>query len=78
MILVFIQCQPLSYFWRQYIDSIDSGKCYSATPAMWVNGSFNVALDVWMILIPLREIHRLTMHWKKKMGVVIMFLMGTL
>lgn len=70
-------CSPVSYYWNQY-DTAASGTCLPSTPIAWVNAALNVALDVWMILIPLREVWVLRLHWKKKIGVVLMFLMGTL
>jgi hypothetical protein len=33
---------------------------------------------VWMIGIPLSQIKKLELHWKKKIGAAIMFLTGTL
>ena len=44
----------------------------------WANAAISVALDLWMIAIPLWQIRSLNLHWKKKIGVVIMFLVGTL
>ena len=38
----------------------------------------SVVIDVWMIAIPLSQIRKLELHWKKKVGAAIMFLTGTL
>ncbi|KAG6004165.1 hypothetical protein E4U21_001344 [Claviceps maximensis] len=71
------QCRPVSYYWMQFVDEAAVGSCLPSAPTAWVNGSLNVAQDIWMILIPLFEVRQLRLHWKKKAGVVFMFLMGT-
>lgn len=44
----------------------------------WANASISIALDVWMLGIPLLQIRRLKLHWKKKISVAMMFFVGTL
>ncbi|KAJ3478520.1 hypothetical protein NLG97_g8559 [Lecanicillium saksenae] len=46
-------------------------------PLAFANGALSVALDLMMILIPLGEVVQMQMHWKKKAGVIFMFLLGT-
>ncbi|KAK2589759.1 hypothetical protein QQS21_012559 [Conoideocrella luteorostrata] len=77
ILLAIFQCNPVSYYWKQFLDEDMNGTCIASAPVAWVNASLNVALDVWMILIPLKEVYNLRMHWKKKTGVIVMFLMGT-
>lgn len=38
----------------------------------------SIALDVWMLAIPLWQLRGLKLHWKKKIGVAAMFIVGTL
>lgn len=78
VLLAIFQCNPVSFYWKQYVDTGLNGTCIASAPVAWVNASLNVALDVWMILIPLKEVWNLRMHWKKKIGVIVMFLTGTL
>lgn len=44
----------------------------------WANAAISVALDVWMLAVPLWNLKRLNLHWKKKVGVAAMFVVGTL
>lgn len=44
----------------------------------WANASISIALDLWMIAIPMWQIRNLNLHWKKKVGVAVMLLVGTL
>lgn len=72
------QCTPVPYFWNQYVDPTSEGRCISTNMLGWVHGGVNIALDVWLLGIPLSQIRRLELHWKKKVGVAIMFLTGAL
>lgn len=44
----------------------------------WANAAISVAMDIWMLAIPMWYLRRLKMHWKKKIGVAAMFIVGTL
>ncbi|KAK4087535.1 integral membrane protein [Purpureocillium lilacinum] len=70
------QCTPVSYFWTQYADPL-GGHCVNINVLGWANAAISVAVDLWLIAIPLSQVPKLSLHWKKKMGVVIMFVMGT-
>ena len=69
-------CSPVSHYWTQLLGS--SGTCININAFGWSNASISVALDLWMICIPLYQIQKLQLHWKKKIGVTIMFLLGAL
>ncbi|KAG6306637.1 hypothetical protein E4U45_006720 [Claviceps purpurea] len=77
ILVTLFQCRPVPYYWRQFVDNGVDGFCIPSAPLAYVNGSLNVALDLWMIMIPLHRVRHLQLHWKHKAGVVIMFLMGT-
>ena len=71
-------CTPVSRYWTQYADKDSAGSCINLNLVGWLYGVFNIVLDVWMIGVPLSQVWSLQMHWKKKVGVIIMFLTGTL
>ncbi|KND87683.1 hypothetical protein TOPH_07651 [Tolypocladium ophioglossoides CBS 100239] len=71
------QCTPVSYYWTQYVNPQSSGRCINLNHFAWTNAALAVALDAWMIAIPLSRIRKLDLHWKKKIGVTVMFLTGT-
>ncbi|QUC19584.1 uncharacterized protein UV8b_03825 [Ustilaginoidea virens] len=77
IMLAVFQCSPVSYYWKQLVASDASASCIASTPIVWTNASLNVALDIWIVLIPLREVRNLRMPLRKKLGVIFMFLMGT-
>jgi hypothetical protein len=77
IVVSIFQCTPIRFYWLQYVQDID-GKCTEINLLGWINGVVSVVIDVWMIGIPLSQIRKLELHWKKKVGAVIMFLTGTL
>uniref|UniRef100_A0A8H7NJ48 CFEM domain-containing protein n=1 Tax=Bionectria ochroleuca TaxID=29856 RepID=A0A8H7NJ48_BIOOC len=73
--LTIFQCQPISYFWQKW-DGLHDGTCLDANTIAWANASSGIALDVWILAIPLLQLRKLQLKWKKKIGVVLMFLVG--
>ncbi|KAF5009892.1 hypothetical protein FDECE_3919 [Fusarium decemcellulare] len=76
LLAAIFQCAPVDYYWTQYLGGY-SGKCVDINALGWVNASTGVAVDIWMIAMPLSQVIHLRLHWKKKVGVIIMFLLGT-
>ncbi|KAH6689805.1 CFEM domain-containing protein [Plectosphaerella plurivora] len=76
VITAVFQCWPIPYFWRKW-DGMHEGRCASANSISWSNASMNIALDLWILAIPLWQLRNLQLHWKKKLGVAMMFCVGT-
>ncbi|KUI55538.1 hypothetical protein VP1G_02965 [Cytospora mali] len=74
LILAF-DCQPISYFWT-YWDGEHVGTCLNTNAIGWANAAISIAEDIWMLAIPLSQLRSLQLHWKKKVGVAIMFCTG--
>lgn len=77
VVAIILQCRPLSSQWDRY-DFSEAGdnsstKCFNINAAGWANAALNVASDLWLIAIPLYHVKKLDLHWKKKIGVVLMF-----
>lgn len=71
------QCQPISYFWTKW-DGEQTGKCVNVNAIAWANAIISIVLDVWMLGIPLSQLPKIKLHWKRKLGVGLMFFVGTL
>jgi hypothetical protein len=87
------QCTPISYFWTKW-DGEHEGTWYIKLPCTplsssdifslninaitWANAAISITLDIWMLAIPLGCLRSLKLHWKKKIGVAAMFIVGTL
>ncbi|PWI69413.1 hypothetical protein PCL_01060 [Purpureocillium lilacinum] len=66
------QCRPIKYFWEQW-DQEHRGKCLNINAIGWSSAAISIALDVWMLALPLWQIRTLRLDWKKKIGVGLMF-----
>lgn len=74
---VLLQCNPISYFWEVW-DGQHQGVCFNINAFSFANAGISIALDVWMLALPLSQLPALKLHWKKKVGVGLMFVVGTL
>ncbi|KAK9435438.1 hypothetical protein VB005_10235 [Metarhizium brunneum] len=75
------QCTPVEYSWLRYDAgnaATTHGHCVKIHVSAYVNAAVNVATDFWLIGIPITQLHRLKLHWKKKIGASFMFMTGLL
>ncbi|KAM3497358.1 hypothetical protein MY10362_009289 [Beauveria mimosiformis] len=72
-----LQCVPISFFWLSYTDPAAAGHCIDINAFGWSHAAVSIAVDVWLIAIPLSQLGKLHLHWKKKIAVALMFLLGT-
>lgn len=80
VVFVFVgifQCRPIAHYWKHW-DGEDRGTCINVNALAWSNAAISIALDVWMLALPMSQIVKLNLHWKKKVGVGLMFGVGTL
>lgn len=71
------QCRPISFFWKQW-DGLHQGFCADTNAITWSHAAMSIALDLWILAIPLWQLRSLKLHWKKKIGVALMFFVGTM
>ena len=76
VIVAIFQCRPISYFWKKW-DGLHDGSCLDINAITASNAGINIALDFWILGIPLWQLWDLKLHWKKKVGVALMFCVGT-
>ncbi|KAJ3962283.1 hypothetical protein N0V92_001016 [Colletotrichum tropicale] len=70
------QCTPISFYWTKW-DGETPGTCLDINAIAWANAGISIVLDFWMLALPLSQIKSLNLHWKKKIGVAMMFFVGT-
>ncbi|KAJ6437430.1 putative AC transposase [Purpureocillium lavendulum] len=75
VVTAIFQCGPISYYWTQYVEH-SGGHCVNINVFAWANAAISVAVDIWLIALPLSQVRALNLHWKKKLGVTVMFLTG--
>ena len=76
-IVAIFQCSPIPFYWEKW-DGLHQGTCFNINTMGWTNAAISIALDGWMLAIPLWQLRTLKLHWKKKIGVAAMFMVGTL
>ncbi|KAJ6783211.1 hypothetical protein PWT90_01251 [Aphanocladium album] len=77
---IIFQCVPISYQRAKYdLANPHSAhaRCLDINASGWANAALTLASDIWLIGIPLSQLHKLKLHWKKKAGAAFMFLTGT-
>ncbi len=74
---IIFQCTPVDYAWTRW-DGEHQGTCLEFNPIVWTVAVVGIALDLWMLAIPLHTLRGLNLGTRKKIGVALMFIVGTL
>ncbi|KAK1503719.1 CFEM domain-containing protein [Colletotrichum abscissum] len=75
LILTFTQCRPLNKYWLGW-DGEQAGVCMDFNKLVLTHVGFNILLDIWMLALPLTQLYKLNLGFKKKLGVILMFSVG--
>ncbi|KAF7555206.1 hypothetical protein G7Z17_g2393 [Cylindrodendrum hubeiense] len=70
-------CHPINYFWNKW-DGEHEGHCTDLNAISVSNATISIALDLWMLVLPISQLRYLNLSWKKKVGIGLMFFVGTL
>ncbi|KAK6076408.1 CFEM domain-containing protein [Seiridium cupressi] len=76
IVTALLQCRPISYNWTNWRGE-GGGQCINISAVAWANAAVSISLDLFMLAIPLSQLRELNLHWKKKVGVALMFCVGT-
>ena len=72
-----LQCIPIRIAWEHW-DGEHHGKCINLNADAWASAAVNILLDLVVIVIPMRELSKLAMTRRRKVGIMCMFLGGGL
>ncbi|KAF5657713.1 integral membrane protein PTH11 [Fusarium heterosporum] len=75
IIVTIFQCRPISYFWTKW-DMEPSGTCLSIGGIVLSSSIINIALDLWILAIPLSQMNKTNLDWRKSVGIGVMFSIG--
>ncbi|WYZ35715.1 hypothetical protein EsH8_X_000362 [Colletotrichum jinshuiense] len=67
------QCIPINSIWDRYIP----GRCLNLTAIGYAGGSFTVAYDVILIILPIPELLKLNFSTRKKLISIFMLVLGS-
>ncbi|KAH7139806.1 hypothetical protein B0J13DRAFT_478123 [Dactylonectria estremocensis] len=69
------QCTPVPFFWIGWAGET-AGTCIDINLFSWIRAAIEIAIDVAIISLPLPSVIKLQMNWKKKIQVLLMFIVG--
>lgn len=72
-----LQCWPAEYAWQQ-VDSAYEGTCNNIHLQAWMAAIFNIAIDLVLLILPIKNLWALQMEMKKKIMITFMFSLGIL
>ena len=75
---IVFQCTPISYLWSAFDDPPPAGTCIDINIYGWTVAAFNFALDLWLMMLPMPELLKLSLPRRKKVVVCLMFAVGSL
>ncbi|KAH7182414.1 uncharacterized protein B0J16DRAFT_343669 [Fusarium flagelliforme] len=75
-ILAFFQTQPLSFFWQGWQTKESKRVMTGIIRLTMPHAALNLALDVWMLVLPISQLWGVGLKFKKKLGVIAMFSVG--
>ena len=68
------QCRPISFAWTRK----GNGKCYNQLAFLYYAQAFMVATDIFILCLPIPIVWNLRLRKSKKIGVLGIFLLGSL
>ncbi|KAG8670596.1 hypothetical protein FPOAC1_010023 [Fusarium poae] len=78
VVLLLLQKNPISLNWTGATDSYPHGNVLSDKLLYLTHGILSMALDIWMVILPLTQLYHLGLKLRKKIGVMSMFSCGIL
>jgi hypothetical protein len=68
----------MAVFWDGWKEKHPKGILLNSNAIGISHGGLNVALDVWMIILPMTQLWKIGIKPKKKLGIMSMFGVGAL
>lgn len=77
-VLFALQRKPLWMFWEGWKNKSPRGMMLDTNATAMSHALINVALDVWMMILPITQLWKIGIKRKKKFGIIAMFSVGIL
>jgi hypothetical protein len=68
-------CDPISHLWNGW-DGEHEGRCHSSAGLAWSHAIINIVLDIVVLAMPIPTLLTLSISWRKKLGLCLMFCLG--
>ncbi|KAL2205430.1 hypothetical protein CC79DRAFT_1256850, partial [Sarocladium strictum] len=76
LFLQIFQCRPVHLIWDGWLSKEWEDNCLNINVLAYVAGSFSIAQDLMLIVLPMPWLVRLNIGLKTKLGVMLMFSLG--
>ncbi|KAI9147983.1 Satratoxin biosynthesis SC7 cluster protein [Paramyrothecium foliicola] len=73
LLLITFQCIPVNAIWDRSI----SAKCLNVTAVGWAGAVFSILEDIVILVLPIPEVLKLQLTFKKKVALCLMFSIGS-
>lgn len=70
-------CSPVPYSWH-FWDGLHQGSCANRAAQLYALGAINICYDVVVFILPLHNFLKLNISWRRKTGVLTIFMVGML
>ncbi|KAI0418964.1 hypothetical protein F5X98DRAFT_336817 [Xylaria grammica] len=74
-LVIIFQCTPIQFFWTGWSGET-TGRCIDINIFSWARAAIEIAVDIGIISLPLRDIVRTQLSWRMKAQVFVMFALG--
>lgn len=71
------RCTPVDYAWNGWKGD-SKGTCLDYSSFTWAHNGINIVYDLVIILLPIPQVWKLQMDFKKKISLIVMFSLGLL
>ncbi|KAK8007509.1 hypothetical protein PG989_001499 [Apiospora arundinis] len=68
-------CVPFDYTWARWDNEL-TGKCINMDAQTYTCAALNIILDIVIFFMPIPQLMKLDLSWKKKVGIIFTFLVG--
>ncbi|KAK6075045.1 CFEM domain-containing protein [Seiridium cupressi] len=75
IVTMFTYCVPFDYSWARW-DNEKKGTCIDINAQTYTCAGLNIVLDIIIFFIPIPQLLKLDLTWKKKSGIIMTFLVG--
>ncbi|WYZ46848.1 hypothetical protein EsH8_IX_001073 [Colletotrichum jinshuiense] len=78
LVFIFVglfQCSPVNLAWTFWTGET-TGTCINIVHIALAHASINIALDIWMLILPITQIWGMNLGRRKKIAVMFMFSLG--
>ncbi|CAK4032225.1 cfem domain-containing [Lecanosticta acicola] len=75
LLITVFQCTPVNMAWLHW-DKEHAGRCNNINAQSWASAALNIALDVFVVVLPMPMLWRMNLNLRKKLLVMMMFGVG--